>query len=144
LHFSPEISAVNEIPNGVTCNIMSRYYEFKTEKETAQTARTLIQLLGSEEFGCKKVLYKDANSQQGCKFSASTDLKYTLNKVLANREWTYEKVLERTRDTFTVPINEKEAPSFKLGTEKITNIFQVNISLQSSELFYNRTNFAYI
>lgn len=102
---------------------MSLYSDVRLEEETALTARTLIQLFSSKQFGSKTVLFKDAQCQQGYKFSASTDLKYTLNKVLANQEWTYEKVLARTRDTFTAPIVEKQAPTLKF--EKIADMFQV-------------------
>jgi hypothetical protein len=120
-------AALHESYWGVTYNITTLYADLKIEEDTAQSARTLIQLLGSEQFGSKKVLYKEARIQHGYKFSASTDFKYTLNKVLANREWTYEKVLERTRNTFTAPIVEREAPPLKFSAEKVAGIFQVNI-----------------
>ena len=121
-------TALHESFCGATFNITSLYSDLKIEEDTAQTARTIIQLLGSEQFGAKIVLYREAHiSQQGYKFSASTDLKYTLNRVLANREWTYEKVLERTRNTFTAPVVEREAPPLKFSAKKVAGIFQVNI-----------------
>jgi len=128
-------TALEETFCGVAYNITSLYADLKIEEDTAQTARTLIQLLGSKEFGSKKVHYREAQCQQ----DAFTDFKYTLTKVLANREWTYEKVLERTRNTFTVPIANRVAPFLKIGTEKVANIFQV-IILSLMQFIFLRSN----
>lgn len=122
-------TALEETLCGVTYNITSLYADLKIEEDTAQTVRTLIQLLGSKEFGYKKVHYREAQ----CQLDSSNDFMYTLTQVLANREWSYEKVLERTRNTFTVPIVNRVAPFLKIGTEKVANIFQV-IILSSNQL----------
>jgi hypothetical protein len=139
LHFFPgicgRITELKESYRGVTYNITSLYSDLKFEEDTAQTACTLIQLIGSKKFSA--VFYKDC--QQGYKFSASTDLKYTLNKVLANREWTYEKVLERTENSFTAPIVDREAPSFKISTDKVAGFFQVIVIT----IFFIKRNFMF-